>query len=1473
MRWGGQPGLHRTVTLTAQVTSQIQASDLRLRWSAPAGVSLCSPASESLGPIAAGQTVTRHCDLTFNQAGSFKVAVSAQVTGEGLPGTFGDADVLFFAIRRGWGSHVSRRGPGISSVRERIDAPDAQTAATIEPAAPEAGFSVTGRVMYEDIPLVTSTGPLPGIDVPARQVKVEIWEEDRGLPDDHEGTTRTGDDGYFSFWVPDNDDGAFDTDGKEIYLRVYPDTPGGYVTDRGAVDQRYRLETGILQGGQDIDFGELSPATFDPMFNISDVLLDGYRYISQFRSPPHRVKVRFEPDYDPVVMDGSYYETVLERINLSGETQDPDGYDDSVILHEYGHFLADQYACDDSFGGAHDVDRHYNKRLAWSEGWANYLASAVQNSPYYLNWNWNGGWSNDINWEGWSVTGSTNEGAVCATLWDIHDSADETHDVLSLGGSQIWYTFQEHMGGSVPVSWTDCNIDAFWDGWHEAGFPDDSELAAIFAHHQTAGQTVKSANQTAGQVPAAVPQPLDKGLVDADVADEPGSPMQPAAVTAPDTVLRGEVPWNAVLFLVDATASMAGEVEAVRQIVQNQVSDMDAGPDPYEYIVETFQDTGVNSFVADHFFPDVVNPPVDGISVGGGGDAAEDSFAALARGIADRAGYDAWVLTDAVPKYEVSSAELEGLLQSRAITPYFFLFGDCSGQNLADAGALGETLRQPSGPGRLHLPRFEPAGLEECIEPYLLAANSANGQLLLVDTSQIDDAAEIVRAFMNNNAGAGRYADYVSSSYTYSWDETDYDWYDATGGDRHNYCYQDRAAVALQQPFSFYGTTYYTAYASRSGYVAFSDFGDVTENTGIPTTALPNNAVYAFWDEIWDLCIPKREAPSQGVGVYTDYDAVNNRYAIEYHDFRHVGTTDVERFEILLDFATGEIIVQYAQVTDDSSCTIGVENASGSSAAQVSYNQAGTLQTGQAIKFTPMPPQPTRDHDVLVDSSMDSVIFLLNGYSGSVDITLLQPGGTPVDPGDPDVTFLDVGKIKYYQVTHPEAGTWIARVSGEGTYYFTSSAASALAASYEGDPTLNTDGTNTLTVDLGMAVASAAFSLVYPDGSFFDSLDLYDDGAHGDGGADDGLYGGTYQAPGPGTVYLQVDGQTSNGEGYRRTDLTPIRFQEMLLVASVPTERFAMPGETVTYDLWLGNFDSTGTKCFSLDLESTQGWASLSDTDLCVAPSGFEPFTVAVEVPPGAERVVEQTMVTAQAWNGEMADGAAVATTVRGPVAHIDLAAYPERIAPDGQQAIIVAQVADVEGWNVADGTLVTFGTTLGTVDPLVGATTGGMVTATLTSGGTTGTAWVQAAVGSGAVNETVAVEISSPLAYGLTVEASPDHLPPDGVSTSTLTAHVYDLYGDAAPDGTEIVFVVDGDDMLMGSIEGGEAYTATTVAGAAPSTYRGGTTLGWATIRAEIPPESPSGEGESTGGIRWAETHIRLGAAIYLPIVQRQQP
>lgn len=68
---------------------------------------------------------------------------------------------------------------------------------------------------------------------------------------------------------------------------------------------------------------------------------------------------------------------ILGGMSGNYTTSDFDHFDDSVILHEYGHFLEDNYSKSDSQGGSHNGDFVIDARLAWSEGFANFFQGAV----------------------------------------------------------------------------------------------------------------------------------------------------------------------------------------------------------------------------------------------------------------------------------------------------------------------------------------------------------------------------------------------------------------------------------------------------------------------------------------------------------------------------------------------------------------------------------------------------------------------------------------------------------------------------------------------------------------------------------------------------------------------------------------------------------------------------------------------------------------------------------------------------------------------------------------------------------------------------------------------------------------------------------------------------------------------------------------------------------------------------------------
>lgn len=69
---------------------------------------------------------------------------------------------------------------------------------------------------------------------------------------------------------------------------------------------------------------------------------------------------------------------------ISDAITDTDEFDNSVIIHEYAHFLMSVFSKDSNPGGLHYAVESIDPRLAWSEGIANFFQAAVLNEGVYL---------------------------------------------------------------------------------------------------------------------------------------------------------------------------------------------------------------------------------------------------------------------------------------------------------------------------------------------------------------------------------------------------------------------------------------------------------------------------------------------------------------------------------------------------------------------------------------------------------------------------------------------------------------------------------------------------------------------------------------------------------------------------------------------------------------------------------------------------------------------------------------------------------------------------------------------------------------------------------------------------------------------------------------------------------------------------------------------------------------------------------
>lgn len=158
--------------------------------------------------------------------------------------------------------------------------------------------------------------------------------------------------------------------------------------------------------------------------------------------------------WEPNARQGTHFDPVGGGIFICGERGsgtcaygNGDEYDDSVVLHEYGHFVLHHLARDDSPGGPHFLGENTQDiRLAWSEGWATFFSSAVRNDPSHFD----GSNSGSLSYEIEQTTGANNpdlfrqavyltsEVAVAAILWDAIDRPLFDDDLLALDFGPLW---------------------------------------------------------------------------------------------------------------------------------------------------------------------------------------------------------------------------------------------------------------------------------------------------------------------------------------------------------------------------------------------------------------------------------------------------------------------------------------------------------------------------------------------------------------------------------------------------------------------------------------------------------------------------------------------------------------------------------------------------------------------------------------------------------------------------------------------------------------------------------------------------------------------------------------------------------------------------------------------------------------------------------------------------------------------------
>jgi len=399
---------------------------------------------------------------------------------------------------------------------------------------PLAAYSVEGRFLFEDREL-DETG-FTGVTwmAPVRWADVEFYDVDMGQV---LGTGSTDETGRFQILVSDE---------MIRNVSVRARTTSQYRASLFNVSvltlprfgaQPYEVSSPVFRDhvpGTDLDFTadpvNATKETVGGPFHIFDLARSAEGYVENLTSayPPTNLTVHWSRGTD----DGKYYD-LNGHIYLMGSSADDDSYDDNIILHEVGHYIALSYSADAGFYGSHGLAGTVDIRLSYTEGLGSYFMGVVRDflnltQPLiYIETN-----GTALNWFGFSLSNDTdtpssyangaftdgtsaNEVAVAHALYDVADGAasrdgtpgveDDPMDLPGLAGDRlVWdvlVSIRENATGfSKAIS-----METFHDQWLQVHPGYASEFAQILLAHgiEFAADAYEADDASSLAVPAA----------------------------------------------------------------------------------------------------------------------------------------------------------------------------------------------------------------------------------------------------------------------------------------------------------------------------------------------------------------------------------------------------------------------------------------------------------------------------------------------------------------------------------------------------------------------------------------------------------------------------------------------------------------------------------------------------------------------------------------------------------------------------------------------------------------------------------------------------------------------------------------------------------------------------------------------------------------------------------------------------------
>ena len=244
------------------------------------------------------------------------------------------------------------------------------------------------------------------------------------------------------------------------------------------------------------------------------------------------------------------------------------------------------------------------------------------------------------------------------------------------------------------------------------------------------------------------------------------------------------------------------------------------------------------------------------------------------------------------------------------------------------------------------------------------------------------------------------------------WTDSDTDssipsnWIDISSvGTQLSFSTNDIAADPINIGFSFpfYEDAYSQCIVNPNGWVGFGSDNTGWENSNIPSSSAPSPAVFGFWDDL----NPVNDNCNEYCSGNVYYHSTSERLVVWFNQVAHWWTNfenSYYDFQIVL-YPSGEVHLNYSEITGNHTATIGMQNITGTDGLQVSFTSNDYVHGDLSIRFakgatwlSASPSSGTIDAGASQDVIMSFSSEGLAGGNHSTNVVISSNGGNGFIP-------------------------------------------------------------------------------------------------------------------------------------------------------------------------------------------------------------------------------------------------------------------------------------------------------------------------------------------------------------------------------------------------------------------------------------------------------------------------------------------